>query len=390
MSVTIGGMGLASEAVAAAEAYRHELRAWLAEHLTERYLGLEFSGAPTEDWLGRMREWNALLADAGHAAPSWPARWGGRDAGALEQLAHAEEMAAVGAPGPVNSVGIPNIAPAIMSFGTPEQQERLLRPLLRGEEIWCQGFSEPDAGSDLASLRCAATIDGDQYVVNGQKIWTTLASVADWCELIVRTDPDAAKKHAGITALLVDMRTPGIDVRPLRNMTGSAEFCEVFFDDVRVPVTARLGDENAGWRVATATLANERGGVAVLQLQLRKRIAGLIDDAQAAGRTSDPRVRDRLALVWSSGELLRFLADRSIGRAAAGDPPGPESSIIKIAWSNTGQLLAEVAFEVLGMGALSGPWVDKLASARAMSIAGGTTEVNRNIVAERVLGLPRS
>jgi alkylation response protein AidB-like acyl-CoA dehydrogenase len=336
-----------------------------------------------------MREWNVLLADAGYAAPSWPAAWGGRDAGALEQLAHAEEMAAVGAPGPVNSVGIPNIAPAIMSFGTPEQQERLLRPLLRGEEIWCQGFSEPDAGSDLASLRCAATIHGDHYVVNGQKTWTTLASVADWCELIVRTDPDAAKKHAGITALLVDMGTPGIEVRPLRNMTGSAEFCEVFFDDVRVPVTARLGDENAGWRVATATLANERGGVAVLQLQLRKRIAGLIDDAQAAGGTSDPRLRDRLALVWSSGELLRFLADRSIARAAAGDPPGPESSIIKIAWSNTCQLVAEVAFEVLGMGALSGPWVDRLASARAMSIAGGTTEVNRNIVAERVLGLPR-
>ena len=185
------------------------------------------------------------------------------------------------------------------------------------------------------------------------------------------------------------MRTPGIEVRPLRNMTGSAEFCEVFFDDVRVPVTARLGGENAGWRVATATLANERGGVAVLQLQLRKRIAGLIDDAQAAGRTSDPRVRDRLARVWSSGEVLRFLADRSIGRAAAGDPPGPESSIIKIAWSNTGQLTAEIAFEVLGVGALNGPWVDRLASARAMSIAGGTTEVNRTIVAERVLGLPR-
>jgi alkylation response protein AidB-like acyl-CoA dehydrogenase len=382
-------MGLAPEAVAAAEAYRSELRVWLAEHLTERYLGLEFSGAPTEDWLCRMREWNALLAGAGYAAPSWPAAWGGRDAGALEQLAHAEEMAAAGAPGPVNAVGIPNIAPAIMSFGTPEQQERHLRPLLRGEEIWCQGFSEPDAGSDLASLRCAATIDGDHYVVNGQKIWTTLASVADWCELIVRTDPDAPKKHAGITVLLVDMRTPGIEVRPLRNMTGSAEFCEVFFDDVPVPVSARLGDENAGWRVATATLANERTGVAGLHLQLRKRIAGLIDEAQAAGRTSDPRVRDRLALVWSSGELLRFLADRSIARAAAGDPPGPESSIIKIAWSDAGQLLAEVAFEVLGMGALSGPWVDRLASARSMSIAGGTTEVNRNIVAERVLGLPR-
>src|SRR4051812_29461454 len=266
VSVTIVGVGLPPEAVAAADAYRQELRGWLAAHLTDRYRGLEFSGAPSEDWLGRMRERNALLADAGYAAPSWPAAWGGRDAGALEQLARAEEMAAAGAPGPVNAVGIPNIAPAIMSFGTAEQQERLLRPILRGEEIWCQGFSEPDAGSDLASLRCAARLDGDHYVVNGQKIWTTLASVADWCELVVRTDPEAASKHAGITALLVDMRTPGIEVRPLRTMTGTAEFCEVFLDEVLVPVAARLGDENGGWRVATATLANERTGVAVLQL----------------------------------------------------------------------------------------------------------------------------
>ncbi|MBU6216082.1 MAG: acyl-CoA dehydrogenase family protein [Acidobacteria bacterium] len=382
-------MRSAPDASSAAAAYRCEVRAWLAEHLTDRHRGLEFTGAPTDDWLERMREWNILLADAGYAAPSWPEEWGGRGAGALEQLAHATEMVAAGAPGPVNSVGIPNIAPAIMSYGTDEQRRRFLRPLLRGEEIWCQGFSEPDAGSDLASLRCAAVCDGDTYRVTGQKIWTTLASVADWCELIVRTDTAPGSKHAGITALLVDMTLPGIDVRPLRNMSGSAEFCEVFFDDVRVPVSSRLGEEGAGWRVATSTLASERGGVAMLQLQLRQRISGLIAEAQAVGRTDDPRVRDQLARVWTSGELLRYLADRSIERAAAGEPPGPESSVIKIAWSNTGQELTRVAFEVLGMAAFDTHWVDKLAASRAMSIAGGTTEVNRNIVAERVLGLPR-
>ncbi|MFZ4517737.1 MAG: acyl-CoA dehydrogenase family protein [Microthrixaceae bacterium] len=382
-------MGVTSEAIAAAAEYRLGLRDWLGAHLTDRYRGLTFDGAPTEDWLTRMREWNLLLADAGYAAPAWPHRWGGRDAGVLEQLAHTEEMAAVDAPGPINVLGIPNVAPAIMTFGTADQQERFLRPLLRGEEIWCQGFSEPEAGSDLASLRCSAKQDDDHYIVSGQKVWTTLASVADWCELIVRTDPDPAKKHGGISALLVDMRLPGIEVRPLRNMTGSAEFCEVFFDDVRVPVSARLGAENEGWRVATATLASERGGVASLHLSVRRRIAGLLDEARAAGRTQDPLVRDRLAGLWAQGELLRLLADRAITRAAAGEPPGAESSIIKIAWANTSQLVPEVALEVLGIGALDGQWGDSLAAARAMSIAGGTTEVNRNIVAERVLGLPR-
>lgn len=377
------------QAVEAADAYRAELRGWLAEHLTDRHRGLQFSGAPTPERLALAREWNALLADAGHAAPAWPAAWGGRDAGVLEQLAHAEEMAAAGAPGPVNALGIPNIAPAIMAFGTPEQQERYLRPLLRGEDVWCQGFSEPDAGSDLASLRCSAKPDGDHYLVSGQKMWTTLGSVADWCELLVRTDPDPASKHAGITALLVDMRTPGIEVRPLRSMAGSSEFCEVFLDDVRVPTSARLGGEGEGWRVATSTLANERGGVATLHLDLRRRIAALVGEARDAGRTSDPRVRDRLARLWSAGELLRLLADRAIARAAAGEPPGPESSIMKVAWSTAGQLLPEVAVDVLGMEALEGSWGESLAAARALSIAGGTTEVNRNIVAERVLGLPR-
>jgi hypothetical protein len=211
-------MGLDPDAVVAADAYRAELRAWLADHLTDRHRGLRFHGAPDPDHLARLREWNAALADAGHAAPGWPRAWGGRDAGVLEQIAHAEELAAADAPGPVNAIGIPNIAPAIMAFGTPEQQARYLPPMLRGDEIWCQGFSEPDAGSDLASLRCEAVRDGDHCVVTGRKLWTTLASVADWCELLVRTDPSSANRHAGITALLVDMRRPGRPApRPIRS-----------------------------------------------------------------------------------------------------------------------------------------------------------------------------
>ena len=377
------------EAVEDVDAYRTELRSWLAGNLTEDLVGLGFAGDPDAAWLARMRAWNARLADAGYAAPAWPVEHGGRGLGVLAQVAHAEEMAAARAPGPINAIGIPNIAPAIMVHGTAEQQQRHLRPLLRGEEIWCQGFSEPEAGSDLASLRCRAERDGDRYVVTGQKVWTTLGQVADWCELLVRTDADAVRPSRGISCLLVDMALPGITVAPLRTVTGTAEFNEVIFDEVRVPVACRLGDEHAGWAVARATLANERGGVATLHLDLRARIGELIAAARAAGRTDDPLVRDRLADLYVEGERLRHLAERSLALAAAGRPPGPESSVVKLAWSALGQRLPEVAVEVLGLEALEGPWGDELLRSRSLSIAGGTTEVNKTIVGERVLGLPR-
>ncbi|MFN8040197.1 MAG: acyl-CoA dehydrogenase family protein [Acidimicrobiales bacterium] len=371
------------------DAYRAQLRAWLAEHLPDDLVGLRFDGDPGPERLARLRTWNAALADAGYAAPAWPVEHGGRGLGVLGQVAHAEEMAAARAPGPINAIGIPNIAPAIMAHGTEAQQRRHLRTMLRGEEIWCQGFSEPEAGSDLASLRCRADRDGDHYVVTGQKVWTTLGQVADWCELLVRTDPEAARPSRGITCLLVDVRLPGITVAPLRTVTGDADFNAVFLDEVRVPVSCRLGAEHAGWAVARATLANERGGVAALHLDLRTRIAELIAAARAAGRTADPLVRDRLGALHIEGERLRFLADRSLALAAAGHPPGPESSVVKLAWSMLGQHLAEVAVEVLGLDALDGEWGDDLLRSRSLSIAGGTTEVNKTIVGERVLGLPR-
>ncbi len=380
---------MSREGEGSTDSYRRELRAWLSDHLTDRYRGLDFSGEPSAEWLSAMGEWNRALADAGYAAPGWPRRWGGRDASLLELVAHEEEMARAGAPGPLNAIGVPNIAPAIMAFGTEAQCERFLAPLLSGEEIWCQGFSEPDAGSDLASLGCRAVREGDHYVVSGQKVWTTLAQVADRCELLVRTDPDASRPHRGITALLVDMATEGVSVRPLRTITGSAEFTELFFDGALIPVSDRLGEENEGWMVAMSTLANERGGVAKLHLQLRERIEELVGASRSAARSSDPLVRQTLARLWSEGELLRLLAQRAIGRAASGEPPGAESSAVKLAWAQLGQRTADAALDILAPGSLEGHWAENLLYSRSMTIAGGTTEVNKNLIAERVLGLPR-
>ncbi len=371
-----------------AEAFRSEFRGWLDDNFTEDFHGLLYKGEPTDDDLARLHEWNALIADAGYAAISWPAEFGGRDASVMEQVVFAEECSRAVTPTLLNPIGLANIAPSIMAFGTPEQKDRYLRPMLRGDEIWCQGFSEPDAGSDLASLATRAEADGDGWIVTGQKVWNTFGHLAQWCELLVRTDP-SAKKHAGITCLLVDMTLPGIDVRPLQTPTGEREFNEIFFDEVRVPQSALLGEVDQGWTVAMATLGFERGGVASLHLHLRRRIADLIATAQERGATRDPVVRQRLAELYSAGERLRLLADRAVSRAAKGLPPGPESSLVKIVWSTVSQQLPLVAADVIGMDALSGSWARDILSSRASTIAGGTTEVNKNIVAERVLGLPR-
>jgi alkylation response protein AidB-like acyl-CoA dehydrogenase len=376
------------------EAFRSEFRAWLDANLDDEFRGLTYAAEPSDEWVTAMRRWNARLADAGYAAISWPREYGGRGAGLLEQVVLTEELARVDAPGTINVIGISNIAPAMMQFGTEQQKRELLPRMLRGDDIWCQGFSEPDAGSDLAALRTTAVRDGDVYVVNGQKVWTTLAHVANWCELLVRTDPEA-KKHKGITCLLVDMTLPGIEIRPLVTITGEHEFNEVFFDEVRVPVDARLGAENEGWTVAMATLTNERGGVANLHLSVRKKIRRLLDLAAATeidGRpaTANPAVRQALARLYVRGEYLKLLADRAISGAMNGRPAGPESSIAKLLWSDLEQELSAVAGELLGPDATSGPWGrDRLAS-RALSIAGGTTQVNKNIVAQRILGLPRA
>ena len=352
--------------------FRAELRGWLESHHEK----------VDRDDIAGWRAWNATLFDAGYAAPAWPTEFGGRDAGIEDQLAYNEEMARVGALGPVNTIGVANIAPAIMTYGTEEQKQQFLRPMLRGDDIWSQGMSEPEAGSDFASLRCAAEGDGDDFVVNGQKTWNSMGDIADWCQLYVRTDSDVAK-HKGITCLLVDMRTPGIEARPITTMAGDASFSELFFTDVRVPASAMLGELNEGWSVATRTLSNERAGVASLYLGERRKFDNLVarvDELTAVAR-------DQLVQRYIEVRLLEVLAKRMLGAAFGGRAPGAEGSVIKLAWSLTDQRLANTAVDVLGD--VNGTAGNALLSSRSLSIAGGTTEVNKNIVAERVLGLPR-
>jgi alkylation response protein AidB-like acyl-CoA dehydrogenase len=377
-----------------AEAFRATVRAWLDEHLTDRYRGLGSALDPDPETLERLHEWNRLLADAGYAAIAWPPEYGGQGAGVMDQVVLAEEMARAEAPTTLNPIGLANIAPAIMSHGTDEQKLALLPRMLRGDDIWCQGFSEPDAGSDLAALRCRAVRDGDDYVVHGQKVWNTLGHLASWCELLVRTDPDAPK-HKGITCLLVDMARPGIEVRPLATITGEREFNELFFSDVRVPVACRLGPENAGWAVAMTTLTHERGGVAGLHLGSRAKIRRLFELASTTdvgGRPAadHPVLRQRLAAVYLEGEYLKLLADRAVSAALHGRPAGAETSVAKLVWAELGQHIADVAGDILGPDANSGEWGRDRVYSRALTIAGGTTQVNKNIVAQRILGLPRS
>jgi len=366
------------------DGFRAMVRAWLEEHLPG---DLDEAGIDDDTLFDRRRKWNATLFDAGMAAIDWPTEFGGRAASVLEQLIYNEEFARCGAPGPVNAIGVANIAPAIMTIGTPEQQERFLRPMLRGDEIWSQGMSEPDAGSDLASLSCRAERDGDRFVVNGQKTWNSLGHRADWCQLYVRTDP-SAPKHEGMTCLLVDMRSPGIEVRPITTIGGSLDFAEVFFTDVEVPVDAVLGEIGGGWHVATRTLGFERAGVAKLSLMLRENYERLLADA-GPDRRADPINRQRLVARYIDAELLHLLAQRTVSAAMHDRMPGAEASVIKIAWSTMEQRVAETAVDVLGIDALNGPWAERLAGSRSLTIAGGTTEVNKNIVGERVLGLPR-
>jgi alkylation response protein AidB-like acyl-CoA dehydrogenase len=366
------------------DGFRAKVRAWLEEHLPG---DLDEAGIDDDTLFDRRRKWNATLFDAGMAAIDWPTEFGGRAASVLEQLIYNEEFARCGAPGPVNAIGVANIAPAIMTIGTPEQQERFLRPMLRGDEIWSQGMSEPDAGSDLASLSCRAERDGDRFVVNGQKTWNSLGHRADWCQLYVRTDP-SAPKHEGMTCLLVDMRSPGIEVRPITTIGGSLDFAEVFFTDVEVPVDAVLGEIGGGWHVATRTLGFERAGVAKLSLMLRENYERLLADA-GPDRRADPINRQRLVARYIDAELLHLLAQRTVSAAMHDRMPGAEASVIKIAWSTMEQRVAETAVDVLGIDALNGPWAERLAGSRSLTIAGGTTEVNKNIVGERVLGLPR-
>jgi alkylation response protein AidB-like acyl-CoA dehydrogenase len=341
----------------------------------------------------RLRSWDAALADAGWAAVSWPKEYGGRDATALEQLAYAEESTRARAPVPLNVIGMNNIAPAIMQYGTDNQKRDLLPRMLRADDIWCQGMSEPEAGSDLASLRTRAVRDGDHFVVSGQKIWTSLGHRADWCQLYVRSEPDAPK-HKGISCLIVDMKLPGIEARPLVTLNGAADFAEVFFNDVRVPIDSLLGPLNGGWGVATTTLSHERAGAARLYAQMQLQLQDLVADL--AGRSDDGRpVLEDKATLRRLGEIalrisyLELLCKRSISATLHGGDALGSASLAKSVWAEVGQDLATLAFDVLGPRQEHDRWTDHRLSSRSLTIAGGTTQINKGITAVRALGLPR-
>jgi alkylation response protein AidB-like acyl-CoA dehydrogenase len=372
------------------EQFRKELRAWLAANLTDDVVTAGRRRGRDPATFETLRGWDAALADAGWGAVSWPQEYGGRGATVLEQLAYAEETIHARAPVPLNVIGMNNIAPAIMQFGTDSQKRELLPRMVRADDIWCQGMSEPEAGSDLASLRTRAVLDGDEYVVNGQKIWTSLGHRANWCQLYVRTDPDAPK-HKGISCLIVDMALAGIEARPLVTLNGDAEFAEVFFNDVRVPADALLGPLNGGWRVATTTLSHERAGAARLYAQLEVQLQDLVADLAVCEVDGTPVLEDtatlrRLGEVAVRIKYLEVLCQRSISATLHGGDALGSASLAKSVWAEAGQELAALAFDVLGG---QRRWSDRRLTSRSLTIAGGTTQINKSVTATRVLGLPR-
>ena len=336
---------------------------------------------------------------------SWPREYGGRGGTLVEQTILQEELARADAPEPVNIIGRNLTAPTLMAHGTPAQKQRFLPKILSSEEIWCQGFSEPNSGSDLASLRTRAVLDGDGFVLNGQKIWTSFAQYAQWCFVLARTDP-TVPKHQGLSFILLDMTTPGITIRPLLQITGETEFNEVFFDDVRVPKENLVGSLNQGWRIAMTTLTYERGPEEALPRQVRYRRdlesilqLAVTPRADRSRPADDPALRQKLAASYIDVELMRLAGLRNFSRMLKGEAIGPEASLNKLYWSEMYQRMTEIAIEVAGEAGVlmpgdpdapdGGAFPLKFLQSRAMTIYSGTSEIQRNIVAERVLGLPR-
>jgi alkylation response protein AidB-like acyl-CoA dehydrogenase len=368
-------------------AFRDELRAWFAAN--------DPGAEPDGDEDGRYawrRDFQRRLAGGGWAAVHWPREYGGRGASLTESAIFFEELGRSGAPLPANVLGLLLAGPTIMTWGSAAQKDRYLAPILTADEIWCQGFSEPDAGSDLASLKTRAVRDDEEWVVTGQKVWTSGAQYSKWCMLVARTDSDAPK-HKGLTYFLMDMEQPGIQIRPLRQITGEPEFNELFLDNVRIPHENILGGEGNGWKVALTTLMNERAGLGFfLQVRLRQLLDRVIDEAGRAGLLEDPVVADRLGELHLRTEIVRLTAYRGLTAIEKYGQPGPEGSLTKWMWSDTNQRLTQLAADLLGPRALRAedPWAYELLRARGNSIEGGTTEVLKNIVAERVLGLPKA
>ena len=368
-------------------AFRDELRGWLADNAP----GPDPEHDEDASYAFR-RDWQRKLQEGGWAGVHWPKEYGGRGASLTETAIFFEELGKAGAPLPANVLGLLLGGPTVMVWGTDEQKERYLQPILTADEIWCQGFSEPEAGSDLASLKTRAVKDGDDWVVTGQKVWTSGAQYSKWCMLVARTDTEAAK-HKGLTYFLMDMEQEAVQVRPLKQITGSDEFNELFIEEARIPDENVIGGVGNGWKVALTTLMNERAGLAFfLQVRLRQQLDKLFDEAAANGGLDDARIADKLGELNVRTEILRLMAWRGLSAIETYGQPGPEGSLTKWLWSDTNQQLTQLAVDVVGADALTNgtPWAYELLRARGNSIEGGTTEILKNIVAERVLGLPRA
>jgi alkylation response protein AidB-like acyl-CoA dehydrogenase len=395
---------------AEAEAFREKIHSFLAEHLPPDWQGI---GALDHDEARRFtEEWRAILRDNRLLAASWPEEYGGAGLSALESVVMAEEFQRAGVPtgGPNDVFGIQMVGNTIIQWGTDEQKRHFLPRIISGEDRWCQGYSEPNAGSDLGNLGCRAVLDGDEWVINGQKIWTSAGHLANWIFVLTRTDPDAPK-HRGITFLLVPMDQPGVEVRPIKMITGQSEFNEVFFTDARTARDNVVGQVNGGWAVAMTLLGYERGeAAATTPVEFRGELDRLVELARRCGRAGDPLIRQRLAWCHSKVEIMRYLGMRTLTKFLQGEHPGPDASIFKLYWSEYHLKATELAVDILGADGMvvegklpsgafstddpgapnqSGSWIGTFLNARAGTIYAGTSQVQRNIIGEMVLGLPK-
>ena len=387
---------------AADDEFRGRVASWLAANVPAELRGAGGPGREHEAFADRLA-WNRRLAAAGWTCLGWPAAHGGHDATLRQQMIFYEEYARSRAPARVAVVGEELLGPTLIAFGTPEQQRRFLPPIAAVEELWCQGYSEPGAGSDLAAVSTTAVPDGDEWVVTGQKVWTSLAHVADWCFVLARSEP-GSRRSAGLSYLLVPMRQPGITVRPIRQLTGTSEFNEVFFDGARTELGNVVGAPGDGWRIAKATLEFERGvGMLGHLVGFRRELDELVELARQTEAGRDPLIRDRLARAWVGLEVIRAYALDTLGEPAGA---GVEASVLKVLWSRWHQALGELAMDVRGAGSMVGApmaggpigaaagdeldrWQRLFLFGRAETIYGGSDEIQRNIIAARALGLPR-
>jgi alkylation response protein AidB-like acyl-CoA dehydrogenase len=380
------------------ELFREELRDWLADHLVGEFAAAKGVGGPADDSHWELRlEWEKQLAADRWLNASWPVEYGGRGGTVTQELIFHIEHAEAEAPYWVGIQGRDLFGPTLLEFGTPDQMARFLPPITAAQEIWGQGFSEPDAGSDLANLKTRAERDGDEWVINGQKIWTTFGAHADWLYVLCRTDHEAPK-HRGISMLLVPCHQAGVDIRRIRNIANGQEFCEVFFTDARTPGDLVVGEVNAGWKVVMGTLGNERAGATVLPFQasFEREMRHLLQLVRAKALDRDPIVRQRVAKAWGGLRIMRFNNDRLLTSVLQGVHPGPESSIAKLYWANWHRDFGELMINVMGPAAMivgEGYKLDAMQhsflNSRAETIYGGANEIQRNILGERVLGLPK-